>query len=35
MPAAAAKTKPQSDHDILIGLNNDYIDSVQHSDVKR
>jgi ketosteroid isomerase-like protein len=35
MPAAAAKTPSQSDHDILTGLNTDYIDSVQHSDVKR
>ena len=35
MPAAAAQTKPQSDHDILTALNTDYINSVQHSDVKR
>ena len=35
MPAAAAKTQPQSDHDILTALNTDYINSVQHSDVKR
>ena len=35
MPAAAAKTQPQSDHDILTALNADYINSVQHSDVKR
>jgi len=35
MPAAAAQTKPQSDHDILTALNADYINSVQHSDLKR
>jgi ketosteroid isomerase-like protein len=35
MPAAAAKTQPQSDHEILTALNTDYINSVQHSDVKR
>ena len=35
MPAAAAKTQPQSDHDILTALNTDYIKSVQHSDAKR
>src|SRR4051812_1771114 len=35
MPAAAAQEKPQSDHDILTSLNTDYINSVQHSDVKR
>ena len=35
MPAAAAKTQPQSDHDILTALNTDYINSVQNSDVKR
>ena len=35
MPAAAAQTQPQSDHDILTALNTDYINSVQHSDVKR
>ena len=35
MPAAAAQTKPHSDHDILTALNTDYINSVQHSDVKR
>jgi hypothetical protein len=34
MPAAAAPT-PQSDHDILMALNTDYINSVQNSDVKR
>jgi ketosteroid isomerase-like protein len=32
---AAAKRATQSDHDILFALNTDYIDSVQHSDVKR
>ena len=35
MPAAAAKTQPQSDHDVLTALNIDYIEAVQHSDVKR
>ena len=35
MPAAAAQEKPQSDHDILVALNTDYINSVQRSDVKR
>ena len=35
MPAAAAQMKPQSDHDILTGLNADYINAVQRSDVKR
>ena len=35
MPAAAAQIKPQSDHDVLTALNTDYINSVQHSDVKR
>jgi hypothetical protein len=35
MPAAAAQIRSQSDHDILVALNNDYINSVQHSDVKR
>jgi hypothetical protein len=35
MPAAAAQTKPQSDHATLAALNTDYINSVQHSDVKR
>jgi len=35
MPAAAAQSKPQSDHDILTALNTDYINSVQHSDVRR
>jgi len=33
MTATALRT--QSDHDILLALNQDYIDSVQHSDVKR
>jgi hypothetical protein len=33
MPAAALRTN--SDHDILEQLNTDYINSVQHSDVKR
>ena len=35
MPAPAARTDPQSDHAILTALNTDYINSVQHSDVKR
>jgi len=35
MPAAAARAKPHADHDILTALNTDYINSVQHSDVKR
>ena len=35
MPAAAAQEKPQSDHATLAALNTDYINSVQHSDVKR
>ena len=35
MPATAARTASQSDHDILFALNTDYINSVQHSDVKR
>jgi ketosteroid isomerase-like protein len=34
MPAPALKAV-QSDHDVLEQLNRDYIDSVQHSDVKR
>jgi hypothetical protein len=33
MPAAALRTS--SDHEILEQLNRDYINSVQHSDVKR
>ena len=35
MPASAARTASQSDHDILFALNTDYINSVQHSDVTR
>src|SRR3954469_23805396 len=35
MPAATAQMKPQSDHDILTALNTDYVNSVQHSDVRR
>jgi uncharacterized protein DUF4440 len=35
MTATATALRAQSDHDILLGLNRDYIDSVQHSDVKR
>jgi len=35
MPAAAAQTPPQSDHDVLLALNTDYINSVQNSDMKR
>lgn len=31
----ATALRAQSDHDILLGLNRDYIDSVQHSDVRR
>jgi ketosteroid isomerase-like protein len=34
MPATALRAT-QSDHDILNALNTDYINSVQHSDVKR
>ena len=34
MPATALRAT-QSDHDILDALNTDYINSVQHSDVKR
>ena len=34
MPAAALRTNP-SDQEILEQLNRDYINSVQHSDVKR
>ncbi len=34
MPATALRAA-QSDHDILDALNTDYINSVQHSDVKR
>lgn len=32
---ATALRATQSDHDVLFGLNTDYINSVQHSDVKR
>ena len=32
---AAAQRVAQSDHDILVALNTDYINSVQHCDVKR
>jgi hypothetical protein len=35
MPASAMRAAPQSDHELLEQLNRDYIDSVQHSDVKR
>ena len=35
MTAAAKRADAQSDHDILFALNADYINSVQHSDVKR
>ena len=36
MPSSAtARSAPESDHDALVRLNTDYIDSVQHSDVKR
>jgi hypothetical protein len=35
MPASARRPAPQSDHDILLALNTDYINSVQHSDVQR
>jgi hypothetical protein len=35
MTATSMRTQPESDHDILADLNRDYIDSVQHSDVKR
>lgn len=34
-PSATARSAPESDHDALVRLNTDYIDSVQHSDVKR
>ena len=34
MPATALRAT-QSDHDVLAALNTDYINSVQHSDVKR
>ena len=32
---SAMRAAPQSDHDTLLALNRDYIDAVQHSDVKR
>ncbi len=35
MPAAAQRADTQSDHDVLLALNTDYINAVQHSDVKR
>jgi ketosteroid isomerase-like protein len=35
MPATAQRVAPQSDHVILAALNTDYINSVQHCDVKR
>ena len=35
MIATAMRAQPQSDHDILLALNTDYINAVQHSDVKR
>jgi hypothetical protein len=35
MTATALRTSTQSDHDILFALNTDYINSVQHADVKR
>jgi ketosteroid isomerase-like protein len=35
MTAHATRITPQSDHDALVALNRDYIDSVQNSDVKR
>ncbi len=35
MTATAMRAQPQSDHDTLLALNTDYINSVQHSDVKR
>ena len=35
MTATAMRAQPQSDHDILAALNTDYINAVQHSDVKR
>ena len=35
MPAAKAQTQAQSDHATLAALNTDYINSVQHADVKR
>jgi ketosteroid isomerase-like protein len=35
MTATALRTATQSDHDILVTLNRDYIDAVQRSDVQR
>ena len=36
MPSSAtARSAPESDHDVLVQLNTDYINSVQHSDVRR
>ncbi len=36
MPASAtARNAPLSDHDVLVQLNTDYVNSVQHSDVRR
>jgi ketosteroid isomerase-like protein len=35
MAATAPRTTPQPDHDDLVALNRDYINSVQNSDVKR
>jgi ketosteroid isomerase-like protein len=35
MTAAAQRAGAQSDHDVLVALNTDYINSVQHCDVKR
>ena len=35
MPSSAIARTPETDHDVLVQLNTDYIDSVQHSDVKR
>ena len=35
MTATALRTAAQSDYDILEQLNRDYIDAVQHSDVRR
>ena len=35
MTAAAQRVGAQSDHDILAALNTDYINAVQHADVRR
>ena len=36
MPTSAtARSAPETDHDVLVQLNIDYINSVQHSDVRR